>query len=258
MRSSALSASPSERDEMKRRAAHAALSLVSDGMLVGLGSGSTAEFFLEALSEAVAEGLSIEGIASSRATASRAESLGIRLASSEASRPPDLNVDGADAMDSDLNLIKGFGGALLREKILAESATFSAILVDVGKRVDDLRSLSIPIETSRFGSGLTERRLVSLCERSGGDASGVRLRMSGDSPFVTDNGNWVRDVLFGREMSLEWLSASLDSIPGVMAHGVFLGLADAVFVADSLGVERIDRPLARPLARPVDVPRSGS
>jgi ribose 5-phosphate isomerase A len=201
----------------KQRAAERAVALVEDGMRLGLGTGSTAERFVRLLGERVARGLSVHGVPTSRATAALATSLGIPLI--ELDGELDLCVDGADEIDPQLRLIKGAGGALLHEKIVAAAARRVVIIADSQKRVAVLGRARLPVEVVRFGWPATGRRVAAL-----GGAPELRRGADGQ-PFVTDEGNFILDCRFGEMARPEELAARIDAIPGVVEHGLFLGLA---------------------------------
>ncbi len=219
-------------DELKRQAAERALDLVRPGMLLGLGSGSTAWHFAEGVGRLVAGGLDVTAIATSVATAEHARSLGIRLVD-EIDRALDLAVDGADEIDPNLDLVKGRGGALLREKLVAEAAERFVVVADESKLVPRLGAGTLPVEVLPFLWRQTAARLALLGARwevRGGEAT----------PFVTDNGNLVLDLLF--ESGIEdaaRLGGSIKAITGVVEHGLFVGLATAAVVAGEGGVRVI-------------------
>lgn len=225
-------------DELKRRAAEAALRHVSDGMVVGLGTGSTAAHFVALLGRRVAEGLQIIGIATSGATARLAEGSGIPLAMLDDYPEPDLAVDGADEIGPRLALIKGGGGALLREKIVANAARRVIVIADAGKLVPELGAFALPVEVVAFG--LTATALA--IERAGielGLSVAIDVRERDGVPFVTENGNRIIDASFGRIPDPEALAARLAAIPGVVEHGLFLGTADLALVASEHEVAEI-------------------
>lgn len=226
----------------KQAAGEAALRLVEDGMSLGLGTGSTVDFFLVALARRMQEeGLSIQGVPTSRATARRARELGLPLTTLEEAGELDLAVDGADEVDSGFRLIKGGGGALLREKIVASAARQVAILVDEGKRVERLgRRFHLPVEILPFGWQVTSKKVAAL-----GTTPFLRTGPEGE-PFVTDNGNSILDCRFAQGiLEPEKLHAALSQIPGVAEVGLFLGLCQVLFVGHADGrVETIPCPPA--------------
>ena len=216
-----------EQDEWKRLAADSAVTQVANGMVVGLGTGSTAEFVLQALAARIREGLRITGVPTSERTAARARELGIPLALDVAT---DIAIDGADEVDPQLNLIKGRGGALLREKIVAVSSARFIIVVDESKLVERLGVGLLPIEVVQFGWHATARRIEQL----GGKPQRRDL--------VTDNGNYILDCAFGPIESPDSLAGELDRITGVVEHGLFIGLAAEVHVGQTSGVRILQLP----------------
>jgi ribose 5-phosphate isomerase A len=230
-----------DRDALKKAAAEAAVGLVSDGMIVGLGTGSTAAFAIEALGMRHRRGLRFLGIPTSERSAAQAISLGIPLTTFAEHPRIDLTIDGADEVErGTLNLVKGLGGALLREKIVAAASRRLAIIVDDAKIVDRLGSRSsVPVEVVAFGREATQASLEEL----GGEIK-LRLTPSGD-PFVTDSGNRILDCSFGPIADPAGLEQRIDRIVGVVENGLFIGRASVVFVADAAGVHRLDSPTAR-------------
>ncbi|KAB0681854.1 ribose-5-phosphate isomerase RpiA [Aureimonas leprariae] len=221
---------------LKDKAGRAALEYVSDGMRLGIGTGSTAECFVRALGERVAGGLSIVGVATSERTARLCEELRIPTASLDEMPELDLAIDGADEVDPELRLIKGGGGALLREKIVAAAASRFIVIADATKRVDVLGAFPLPIEVNGFGLTATYLGIRRAAERLG-LAGEVRLRQRGGEAFITDNGHLILDASFGRIPNAEALSEALHGVPGVVEHGLFLGLAGAAVIAGDDGVE---------------------
>ncbi len=233
-----ISRSEAMSDDLKRRAAEAALSYVEDGMRLGLGSGSTSALFVELLGERVASGLTVVGVASSDGTASLARKVGVPLATLDEEPELDLNVDGADEIGPGLALIKGGGGALLREKIVAAAASRMIVIADAGKIVETLGAFPLPIEVAEFGLVATSRAIENVAVELGLSGA-INLRRSHGNPFVTDNGNRILDASFGRIPDPEALALKLSSIPGVMEHGLFLGYADLALVASPEGVAEL-------------------
>ncbi len=226
------------RDTLKRAAAEAAVALVRDGMIVGLGTGSTAAFALEILAERYRRGLRFLGVPTSQNTAARATALGIPLTSLAAHRQIDLTIDGADEVErGTLNLIKGLGGALLHEKIVAAHSRRLAIIVDGSKLVDRLGAgAPVPVEVVAFGLDATRAALEVL----GAEA---RLRVSPSAePFVTDGGNRILDCNFGEIADPARLEERIRRVIGVVESGLFIGRAALVFVADADGVRRLESP----------------
>lgn len=224
-------------DQLKRAAAVHAAAQLTDGLVVGLGSGSTARFAVDAIGRRVKEGLRITGIPTSEQTADQARALGIPLATLGEYPQVDVTVDGADEVETGtLNLIKGGGGNQLREKIVATASSRLIIVVDESKVVPRLGSKAkVPVEVAQFGWQATARSLEKLKGNPG-------LRLGGaNEPFVTDGGNYILDCAFGVIESAEALQRELDSVVGVMEHGLFVGMASLVVVAKSTGVERMER-----------------
>jgi ribose 5-phosphate isomerase A len=221
---------------LKRAAAEAAVELVEDGMVIGLGTGSTAAFAVEALARRYRQGLHFLGIPTSEGTAAQARAAGIPLTSFAEHRQIDLTIDGADEVErGTLNLIKGLGGALLREKIVAATSRRLAIVVDGRKLVDRLGTRApVPVEIVAFGLEATQAALEVL-----GASARLRLSKAGDA-FVTDNGNRILDCSFGPIADPARLEQRIRRIVGVVESGLFISRADPVFVADATGVHRLD------------------
>ena len=219
----------------KQAAAESAAAQVSDGMIVGLGSGSTAAFAVQALGRRVREGLRITGIPTSERTAALARTLEIPLSTLDEHSKIDVTIDGADEVESGrLNLIKGHGGALLREKIVAEASERLVIVVDQTKMVDRLGTReSVPVEVIPFGWQATARRLTDL------GASPLLRQEPGVEPFRSDGGHYILDCAFGPIASAESLADELDHIVGVVEHGLFIGLTSEVRVGGDDGVRVI-------------------
>jgi ribose 5-phosphate isomerase A len=226
-------------DEQKRRAAEAALHEVHPGMRLGLGTGSTARQFVDLLGARVAQGLDCICVPTSEATAQQARGLGIPLTTLEAIDRLDLTVDGADEIGPGLALIKGAGGALLREKIVAAASDRMVVIADDSKLVEMLGRFPLPIEVNVFGLGATRRALERLLlqHRATG---GLTLRGGGSKPFVTDGGHLIFDALFGRISAPEALSSALLDVPGVVQHGLFLGLCNCAYVAGPDGIRTLE------------------
>ena len=221
-------------DDLKQAAAQKALELVQDGMLVGLGTGTTTRFFTEGLGRMVAEGMKVRGVPTSRATAELAASLGIPIVT-ELIGQIDLAVDGADEVDPALNLIKGRGGALFREKLVAAVSKRFVVVVDESKLVKELGVGVLPVEVLPFLWRSTAERLAAL---------GVSLVVRGgeETPYVTDNGNLILDVTVeGGINDVEELGFALKNITGVVEHGLFAGMTDTVIVGGPDGPRAIGR-----------------
>jgi len=220
-------------EAMKRRAAEASLRFVKTGMVLGLGTGSTARHVLEGVARMVAGGADLKGVPTSLATAEAARLLGIPLTSLEEHPRIDLAIDGADEVDPKLDLIKGLGGALFREKIVAAAAKRFVVVVDASKLVSRLGTTApVPVEVHPFGWKTVAARLESHGAR-------VELRRRDGESYRTDNGNHVLDAHFGPIRSPAKLAATLDAIPGVVGHGLFLDLADVVLVGTAKGVRTL-------------------
>ena len=227
--------------DLKEDAALAALEIVRDGMVLGLGTGSTAAKFVDALGAKVAAGLDVLCVPTSEATRQQAERLGIRLTTLDETPHLDLTVDGADEIDDQLRLIKGGGGALLREKIVATASDRMVVIADDSKLVETLGKFPLPVEIVRFGASSTQR-LVEAISAEAGCEGAITLRDGKDGePFVTDLGNFILDCAFGRIPEPEVLGFALKRVPGVVEHGLFLGVADLAIVASADGVKLLER-----------------
>jgi ribose 5-phosphate isomerase A len=229
-------------DELKRQAAARALEQVGDGMKLGLGTGSTAKHFVELLGERVSAGLKVIGVPTSEATRGDAERCGIPLTTLDDIDRLDLTVDGADEVDPALNLIKGGGGALLREKIVAAASDRMIVIADESKWVEALGRFPLPIEVIPFALSATLRALA-LAFAECGLSGQMMVRKGGDGhAFVTDGGHWIVDARLGRIADAPHLSRLLNSIPGVVEHGLFIGLASTVVLAGLQGIRVVERP----------------
>jgi len=221
----------------KRVAGEKAAELVEDGMVVGLGTGSTVRYTILKVGELVSQGLGILAIPTSKATESLAKELQIPLTTLEEHPKVDLTIDGADEVDPNLNLVKGLGGALVREKIVASASRRFAIVVDESKLVELLGTRSpVPVEVLPFGWKVCESKLSEL-------GAEPKLRVEETSPFVTDNGNYILDCRFPGIADPHDLERAINRIPGVVENGLFLKMADEVFVGGSEGVRRLTRAL---------------
>ncbi|MGE0150914.1 MAG: ribose-5-phosphate isomerase RpiA [Parvibaculaceae bacterium] len=227
-------------DELKKAAALAAIAHVSSGMKLGLGTGSTAAHFVDALGEKVRQGWDILCVPTSEATRRQAEGLGIRLTTLDETPVLDLTVDGADELDGRLRLIKGGGGALLREKIVASSSRRMIVIADAGKKVAVLGKFPLPVEVVPFGLRATAIKIDQAFAWTRNEGP-VTLRVRNGKPFVTDNGNLVLDCALGRIENPEKLAAALSSIPGVVGHGLFIDMASIAIIAGAAGVETLTR-----------------
>ncbi len=224
-------------EALKEAAADFAAAQLQNGMLIGLGSGSTARLLVAAIGRRVKEGLKIVGIPTSEQTAEQARTLGIPLATLADHPAIDLTIDGADEVElGTLNLIKGGGGNQLREKIVATASARLTIIVDETKVVTQLGSKAkVPVEVAQFGWQATQRALAKLKANPG-------LRLTADGkPFVTDGGNYILDCAFGPIESPSSLAHELDSVVGVMEHGLFIGMASIALVGAADGVKTLER-----------------
>ena len=227
-------------EDLKRKAAEMALADVKSGMRLGLGTGSTAKHFVDLLGQRVAQGLDVICVPTSEVTAAQAKSLNIPLSDLDTLDRLDLTVDGADELDEALNLIKGGGGALLREKIVAAASDAMVVIADGTKRVEMLGRFPLPIEVNRFGLGAT-RHFVEQVLKAHGAEGGLRLRGEDKGQvFVTDGGHLILDAFFGRISQPEVLSNDLLNIPGVVQHGLFLNMCRKAYVATPDGVVVIE------------------
>jgi len=223
---------------MKRAAALAALDYVKPGMKVGLGTGSTANHFITALAEKVKDGLAIEAVPTSRQTRELAKSLGIPLTDLEKHPFLDLTVDGADEFDSDFRLVKGGGGALLLEKIVASSSKYMVVIADQSKQVDMLGKFPLPIEVVPFGVKATAwkiERALKICKLEGK----LSMRVKDGKPFRTDGGNVIIDAALGKIPDPDRLTSLLGIIPGVVDHGLFIGICGIILVGTKNGVKTL-------------------
>lgn len=216
-------------DKAKFVAAKRSVDYVEDGMRVGLGTGSTAAWMVRCLGELVREdGLKIRGVPTSIRTAELAREVGIEVISLDEARWLDLTIDGADEFDGNLNLIKGGGGALLQEKIVATASDQMIVIADIGKEVEKLGAFPLPVEVIPFGwqttKSLIEELLISM-DVLGRDAS---LRMNGERPFVTDEGNYILDLHLGRIGQPQQMAMVLNQMPGVVENGLFIDICDVV------------------------------
>lgn len=228
-------------DELKRQAAARALEHVRDGMKLGLGTGSTAKHFVELLGERVKAGLNVIGVPTSEATRADAERCGIRLATLDDLDRLDLTVDGADEIDPALNLIKGGGGALLREKIVAAASDRMIVIADETKWVSKLGRFPLPIEVIPFGLAATRRGIEKACAASGVTGELTIRKAKDGHAFVTDGGHWIIDAHLGQIPDAPRLAGLLASIPGVVEHGLFIGLASIAMLAGLDGIRVVER-----------------
>jgi ribose 5-phosphate isomerase A len=226
----------------KRDAAAGALDFVRPGMRLGLGTGSTARPFVEMLGERVRAGLDVIAVPTSEATRQQAEQCGIRLTTLDETPELDLTIDGADEIAPDLTLIKGGGGALLREKIVAAASARMVVIADASKWVATLGRFPLPIEVVPFGLAATERAVAAVFTATGNSGSLTLRRDKAGHAFVTDGGHFILDAALGTIADPRSLAARLTAIPGVMEHGLFIGLASLAVIAGPEGRRIVERP----------------
>ncbi len=226
---------------LKRDAAAKALDYVTEGMKLGLGSGSTAEIFVDLLSPRVRGGLNILCVPTSEKTAAKARALGISLAPLDDLAPLDLTVDGADELDRELTLIKGAGGALLREKIVAAASKRMVVIADETKLVARLGKFALPVEVLEFGHKTTAAHLARIFAEQGYNDAAITLRQRDGAVFKSDSGNLIYDCGLGAITSAAKLAAAISSVAGVVEHGLFIGLATTLVIAHPGEVEVIER-----------------
>ena len=224
-------------DQQKRRAAEAAAEAeLRSGMRVGLGTGSTAKHFVDIVGERMRAGDTFLCVPTSEATRIQAEGLGIPLTTLEEAGELDLTVDGADEMDPGMNLIKGGGGAHLREKIVATASKRMIVIADASKTVKQLGAFPLPVEVVQFAHGVTARAVIKAFSAAG-IAAEPRLRHAKDGAiYITDNGNFILDCFSPGIPDPAGLAVLLDAVPGVVAHGLFIGLCSAAYIASAEGV----------------------
>ncbi|WP_373086001.1 ribose-5-phosphate isomerase RpiA [Sneathiella sp.] len=221
-------------DEQKQAAAEKAVTYIREGMVVGLGTGSCAAKMVDLVGAKVKAGLSITGIPTSEATAAQARDLGIPIVGLEAVDKIDLTIDGTDEVDPQGRLIKGGGGAHLREKIVASLSDRMIVVAEAKKKVPVLGAFKLPVEVIRFAAPALKSRLAAL-----GSTPVLRQKPDG-TPFVSDEGNYIFDCDFGKIEDPERLALSLSTLPGVVEHGLFIGFADLIIIGTDNGVEIIE------------------
>ncbi|MGC1302375.1 MAG: ribose-5-phosphate isomerase RpiA [Caulobacteraceae bacterium] len=226
-------------DAYKRAVGEAAARLIQDGMTVGLGTGSTAAFLVDALGErARAEGLKLRCVATSLATEAQARACGLPMVDLNDAGEIDLTIDGADEIGPGLALIKGGGAALLREKLVWEASRRCVAIADAGKVVETLGRFPLPVEVVGFGHASTARRMVPAL-RAAGVSADPKLRLKDGAPVITDGGNVIYDLACGVILDAEELAAALKELTGVVEHGLFLGLAAEALVGGEGGVRTL-------------------
>jgi ribose 5-phosphate isomerase A len=222
-------------DLEKEAAARASLGFVKDGQVLGLGTGTTAAHFIELLGEQVKHGLRVRGIPTSDRSREQATRLGIPLTTLDECQQIDVTVDGADEVDPELRLIKGGGGALLREKIVASASKQLVIVVDATKRVPVLGTFPLPVEVIKFAQALVAKKIQAL-------GAAVELRReSGGKQFLTDENNHILDCRFGQIQDVDGLARELSDMPGIVEHGLFIGMASVVLVATGSEIVELRR-----------------
>ena len=226
--------------EMKINAAKEALSYVEDGMKLGLGTGSTVDEFLILLSEEIKNGLNICGVVTSEKTKNLSNKLSIPLTTLEKVNKLDLTIDGADEIDNDLSLIKGGGGALLREKIIAFSSNELLIIADESKLVDKLGDFKLPVEVSPYEHDVTSLRIMDKLNKIGYKGS-ISLRKDNQNIFITDGGNYIYDLSIGLISEPNIVENILNLIPGVFENGLFINLTKKVIIGNKEGVRIITK-----------------
>jgi ribose 5-phosphate isomerase A len=230
-----------DQNALKRAVAAKALDYVKDGMKLGLGSGSTAEIFVEMLAPRVRGGEKLLCVPTSEKTASLARKLGFTLAALDDLAPLDLTVDGADEADRNLDLIKGGGGMLLREKIVAAASRRMVVIADESKMVPRLGKYPLPIEVVEFGHKSTCTRLAAALAAAGYANVRMTLRQRDSNVFNTDSGNVIYDCAFGAIQNASKLAAAISAVPGVVEHGLFIGMATTLLIAADGEIEVIER-----------------
>lgn len=227
-------------DNQKQAAARRALDFIEDGMKLGIGTGSTAEEFVKLLAERVADGLKIIGVPTSERTLALATKLGVPMSNLDDTPHLDLTIDGADELDGQLRLIKGGGGALLREKIVATSSDKMIVIADASKTVTTLGAFPLPIEVIPFGALSTAASIAKIASAHDCHGKIVRRSDSYGEPFFTDSNNFIFDCSFGVIPDADALARELNLIPGVVETGLFVGIAKLALVGTPTGVDMIE------------------
>jgi ribose 5-phosphate isomerase A len=228
-------------EAQKRDAAARAVQFVQSGMRLGLGTGSTVKHFLDLLAERIREGCEVIGVPTSEATRAQAETLGIPLTTLDETPELDLTIDGADEIGPELTLIKGGGGALLREKIVAAASAGMIVIADESKWVPTLGRFPLPIEVVPFGLAATRRKIEAAASAAGSPGPASLRRDKAGNTFRTDGGNWILDAALQSIADPQDLAARLSVIPGVVEHGLFIELAQTAILAGPGGVRVVKR-----------------
>ncbi|MBX4336276.1 ribose-5-phosphate isomerase RpiA [Bartonella raoultii] len=227
--------------QLKKMAAVKALDFVENGMRLGIGTGSTVNEFIRILGERVADGLCVTGITTSRYSEQLCRKFGIPTTTLEQMPELDLDIDGADEIGPEMSLIKGGGGALLHEKIVASASRAMLVIADETKIVKTLGAFALPIEINSFGVGVTRKAIEKVADNLGLSGE-IILRMNGENPFETDGGHFIFDAFWGCILQPKKLSDALLAIPGVVEHGLFLGLASHAVIAMADGQIKVLEP----------------
>ena len=223
-------------DRPKYAAAQAALDYIQDGMRVGLGTGSTAYWLVELLAQKVAAGgLDVICVPTSSVTWAQAEKAGLNVTTLDDLGWLDLTIDGADEFDPEMTLIKGGGGALLQEKIVATASERMIVIADPSKQVEILGAYPLPVEVVKFGWQVTQGIIADLLNDIDVGGRQITRRMAGDAPFVTDEGHYILDLHLGRIAGAKALALMLNNIPGVVESGLFVGIADTIIIGQDDG-----------------------
>jgi ribose 5-phosphate isomerase A len=220
-------------DQKKKAAGEKAAEYVKDGMVVGLGTGSTAYYFIKKLGELVSEGLFVKAVTTSLATEKQAGSLNISMFSVDEVDGIDLLIDGVDEIDSSFNAIKGGGGALFREKLIAKLSKKIIWILDDSKFVDSIGKFPLPVEILSFGYTHTLKKLQRM-------SLNPKLRLSGEEPFITDNGNYIVDLHLGKPVDTNEVIRKLDSVTGVLEHGLFINMCERIIIGRNKEVEVLE------------------
>ena len=231
-----MSANLSPKDQAKFVAAKRACEFVEDGMKLGLGTGSTAAWMVRCLADRIdKEGLRVKGVPTSNRTADLAKKLGIETISLDQAGQLDLTIDGTDEFYENLNLVKGGGGALLQEKVVAAASDKMIVIADTGKSVNQLGKFPLPVEVLGFGINSSQSLVEKLLHSQDVDQSIIKIRMSNNLPFITDEGNYILDLHLGRIGDPATLNVTLNQVPGVVENGLFVNMCDLILIGDEDG-----------------------